>query len=122
MTGRDDRAQDSTRGDRGLLRRLKASIDKANRKRERGFDRFREGYGNLLASVLERRAFTLIAAALVGLIDFALLFLVGTDFFPEVDAGIMELHLRAPSGTRIEETEKLVERVEAADPTANPGG
>ena len=38
------------------------------------------------------------------------MFVVGTDFFPSVDAGIMKLHFRAPSGTRIESTEKLVAR------------
>src|SRR5437763_603887 len=37
---------------------------------------------------------------------------VGTDFFPAVDAGLMKLHFRAPAGTRIEETERLVEQVE----------
>ena len=34
--------------------------------------------------------------------------MVGTDFFPTADVGIMKLHFRAPRGTRIEETEKLV--------------
>ena len=41
---------------------------------------------------------------------------VGTDFFPTVDAGLMKLHFRAPAGTRIEETEQLVAQVEAAHP------
>ena len=39
-------------------------------------------------------------------------FVVGIDFFPPVDAGLMKLHFRAPSGTRIEETERLVLAVE----------
>ena len=94
---------------KGALRRF---LGEANRRREAGFERFREGYGRLLASVLEHRAFTLIIAALVGVSSAMLIFLVGTDFFPDVDAGLMKLHLRAPSGMRIEETERLVERVE----------
>jgi multidrug efflux pump subunit AcrB len=94
----------------GAVRRW---LRQANRRRETGFERFRAGYGRILAAVLARRAFTLIVAALVGLASASLVFLVGTDFFPDVDAGLMKLHLRAPSGTRIEETEKLVERVEA---------
>jgi multidrug efflux pump subunit AcrB len=81
---------------------------------ERGFDRFREGYRLLLGAVLHHRA------------PFALLFLgfcvgsmllvpqLGQDFFPAVDAGQFRLHLRARSGTRIEETAKLVDEVEAA--------
>ena len=88
-------------------------LQRANRRRERDIERFRDGYGRLLESVLERRAFVLTVALLVALASVPLLFVVGTDFFPEVDAGLMKLHLRAPSGTRIEETEKLVERVEA---------
>ena len=34
------------------------------------------------------------------------------DFFPQVDVGLMKLHFRAPPGTRIEETERLVGQVE----------
>ena len=39
---------------------------------------------------------------------------LGRDFFPEVDAGQMRLHLRGPSGTRMEQTAILVDQVEAA--------
>ena len=38
--------------------------------------------------------------------------MVGQDFFPIVDAGMLKMHLRAPSGTRIEETERLVDGIE----------
>ena len=41
-----------------------------------------------------------------------LLPIVGEDFFPTVDAGMMRLHVRAPTGTRIEHTEYLVDRIE----------
>ncbi len=47
------------------------------------------------------RAFTLTIAALVACGSLALAFVVGTDFFPSVDAGLMKLHCRAPSGSRI---------------------
>ena len=40
--------------------------------------------------------------------------MVGEDFFPSVDAGLMRLHVRAPTGTRIERTELLVDNVERA--------
>ncbi|GFO53957.1 RND transporter [Geomonas sp. Red276] len=92
--------------------RIRRFFARANERRERGFDRFRDGYAGLLAAVLHHRLFTIVIALLIGVISTGLLFVVGTDFFPDVDAGIMKLHLRAPSGTRIEETEVLVEQVE----------
>ena len=72
----------------------------------------REGYGRALETVLDHRSFVLVAAGVFGLVSLGLLFVVGMDFFPSVDVGIMRLHFRAPPGTRIEETEKLVDRVE----------
>ena len=81
---------------------------------ERGFERFREGYRILLGGVLHHRlAF---AAIFLGFCAGSMLLLpqLGQDFFPSVDAGHFRLHLRARSGTRIEETAKLVDEVEAA--------
>jgi multidrug efflux pump subunit AcrB len=49
-----------------------------------------------------------------------LLPLIGTDFFPEVDAGQIRLHVRAPAGTRLEETRKLYARVEEVIRTVIP--
>jgi len=80
--------------------------------RDRGFDRFRESYGRLLRSLLINKKFTLSLAGLILLISGCLITVVGTDFFPTTDTGLMKLHFRAPSGTRIEETEKLVDRAE----------
>ena len=81
---------------------------------ERGFERFREGYRLLLGAVLHHRMpFALIFLAFcVG--SMLLVPQLGQDFFPSVDAGQFRLHLRARSGTRIEETAKLVDEVEAA--------
>ncbi|UFS69524.1 efflux RND transporter permease subunit [Geomonas sp. RF6] len=87
-------------------------LKRTNERRERAFERLRERYSAVLAVVLQHRVFTLVVAAVVGVLSMALLFVVGTDFFPSVDAGIMKLHVRGPSGTRIEETEMLVQRVE----------
>jgi len=81
---------------------------------ERGFTRFREGYRQLLGTVLSRRrAFAILFLAVcVG--TWLLVPQLGQDFFPAVDAGQFRLHVRAPGGTRIEETTRLVDRVEAA--------
>jgi multidrug efflux pump subunit AcrB len=83
-----------------------------NQKRDQYFDRFQEFYGRILETALHHRAFCVIVAASVAVASFGLAFIVGTDFFPTVDAGLMKLHFRAPSGTRIEITDKLVLDVE----------
>jgi multidrug efflux pump subunit AcrB len=81
---------------------------------EKAFDRFREAYANLLATVLRHRG-----AFAVGFLGFCiatwlLVPFLGQNFFPAVDAGTFRLHVRAPTGTRIEQTAKLVDEVEAA--------
>src|SRR2546430_14727251 len=78
------------------------------RKRDQIWDRFQAGYGRALETVLAHRRFTLVLALVLSLGGVALLTVVGTDFFPAVDAGLMKLHFRAPAGTRIEEAERLV--------------
>jgi multidrug efflux pump subunit AcrB len=83
-----------------------------NQQRDHYFERFQNAYGRTLATLLAHRRFVVATAGALGVASLALLFVVGTDFFPTVDAGLMKLHFRAPAGTRIEETEKLVEKVE----------
>ncbi len=79
---------------------------------ERGFARFRSGYRNLLGVTLHhRKSFALIFLLFCGGSAFLTVFL-GQDFFPSVDAGQFRLHLRARSGTRIEETARLADSVE----------
>jgi multidrug efflux pump subunit AcrB len=58
------------------------------------------------------RTIGLVAVALVIAGSLPLMLVIGEDFFPSVDAGMMRLHVRAPTGTRIERTEQIVERVE----------
>ncbi len=83
-----------------------------NRWRDRVYNSFQEAYGRSLETALHHRAFTLTTAGVLLVISIALVFVVGMDFFPAVDTGIMKLHFRAPTGTRIEDTERLVDRVE----------
>ena len=80
---------------------------------ETGFDRFRNGYRALLASCFEHRnSFAMIFLAFcVG--SWLLTSALGENFFPNVDTGQFLLHLRAPTGTRIEETERLAGEVNA---------
>ncbi len=79
---------------------------------ERGFERFRTAYRNGLAWALEHRGFVVAGFAIFTIASMALLPLAGQDFFPQVDAGQFRLHVRAPSGTRIEETERYFTAVE----------
>lgn len=73
---------------------------------ERGFERMRNAYGRYLALLLRHRAATVGAFATFVVASLALFPLVGRDFFPNVDAGLIKLHVRGVPGTRIEETER----------------
>jgi multidrug efflux pump subunit AcrB len=80
---------------------------------ENGFERLRCEYRNCLAACLKHRI-----AFAVGFLGFCLascvllLPFLGRDFFPKVDAGQMRLHVRARTGTRVEETAVLCDHVE----------
>jgi multidrug efflux pump subunit AcrB len=78
---------------------------------ERRFEAIRGAYGGLLHLCLQNRA-RLIAGFLgFTLLSFALAPYLGQDFFPSVDGGQIKLHVRAQTGTRIEETTKLADRI-----------
>src|SRR5271166_621265 len=76
-------------------------------------NRRREGYGRVLDLVLHHRVFALCIFGLMFAVSAVLPFIIGTDFFPTVDAGLMKLHVRAPIGTRLEDTEQLLMKVES---------
>src|SRR5581483_11176370 len=82
------------------------------RRFEQLFDRFRAGYDRILASLIERpkRTTTVFLGGVVA--SFLLVPFIGQDFFPAVDAGQIRVHVRAPAGTRIEETEQLLAGIE----------
>jgi len=81
---------------------------------ERQFQRFRELYRNILAWAVANARPTLIAFLVLMGLSLTLFPQLGRDFFPEVDAGQMRLHVRAPPGTRIESTQEYFAQVEAA--------
>src|SRR5205085_10907112 len=80
---------------------------------QRRFEQLRAAYVRRLEIVLARRALVLTVFAVVTLSGLAVLPFVGRDFFPTVDTGQFRLHVRAPAGTRIEETEQVFADVEA---------
>ncbi len=77
------------------------------------FDKLRDSYLVLLAWALNQPLAIITLAVFILLSGIALFPFVGRDFFPIVDAGQFRLHVKAPSGTRIEETEKLFSAVES---------
>ena len=78
-----------------------------------GFERFREGYRESLAWTLSEPVRTVAFFALLILCSLLLFPALGRDFFPQVDAGQMRLHVRAPPGTRIEQTQQDFAQVES---------
>jgi multidrug efflux pump subunit AcrB len=81
---------------------------------ERGFDRLRTGYRNLLGTILTHRVVFAVVFLALCAGSWILVPFLGQDFFPTVDAGAFQLHVRAAAGTRVEETAKLVDQVEDA--------
>jgi multidrug efflux pump subunit AcrB len=78
----------------------------------RGFERMRDAYAGILTSTLAHRKLVLVCFVIVTAACGLLYPLIGTDFFPNVDAGQIRLHVRCTGGTRIEETEKHFAAVE----------
>ena len=88
---------------------------------ERGFDRLRNGYHALLTALIRRRVLFVPMFLLTCAAAFLLMPWLGQDFFPNTDSGQFILHLRAKSGTRIEETAKLCDLVEGTIRREIPG-
>ena len=79
---------------------------------ERGFGRLRNAYRALLTTLVHRRSLFIPAFLLACVSVFLLLPWLGQDFFPSTDNGQFILHVRAKSGTRIEETAKLCDLID----------
>ncbi|WP_025101844.1 efflux RND transporter permease subunit [Burkholderia sp. A1] len=81
---------------------------------EHRFEALRARYRGLLAGAIRHRRAVISGFALACLASFSLFAFAGRDFFPAVDTGEIRLHLRAPTGTRIEQTARLTDEVEAS--------
>ena len=79
---------------------------------ERGFERFRGGYSALLHASVAHRWATLGVAGCVLAMGGTLFLFVGNDYFPQIQSSQLTLHVRGVSGLRIEETERLFQKVE----------
>jgi multidrug efflux pump subunit AcrB len=98
-------ASDTQASPPNILRRIHLGF-------ERGFVCLRETYRNALAWALSQAKVTVLAFLGLIVVSLALFPQLGRDFFPQVDAGEMRLHVRAPPGTRIETTQEYFSRVE----------
>ena len=101
------------RGEEGLAH-AKGLIWKVHHLFNIRFERMRAKYEKALGWCLHHRArVSIVYGVFVGA-SLLLISVVGTDFFPTIDSGQMRLHVRAPEGLRIEETEQVFARVEDA--------
>ncbi len=101
----DEQAVEKKKKSRNPLVRLQLAF-------EHGFEKLRGGYHNLLKSAVAHPVLFTICFFAVCLASFALFSWLGQDFFPSVDGGQFKLHVRAQTGTRIEETARLCDLVE----------
>jgi multidrug efflux pump subunit AcrB len=107
LSAEDEYKAEDHRGEKpGFFRRYQQGF-------EHKFERFREGYRNALSTALRNAA--LFSACILGfcLLSGCLIFVLGRDFFPKVDAGQIRLHFRARTGLRIEETARLSDQIDA---------
>jgi CzcA family heavy metal efflux pump len=102
-------------GHQGFLRRYQQKF-------EHGFERFREGYRNALRSALATPILFASCFLAFCVLSTLLVFVLGRDFFPTVDAGQIRLHFRARTGLRIEETARLADQVDAVIRQTIPQG
>ena len=109
MRGSHGRTDASARagGKPSLLQRVYRGFDAR-------FERVRAAYTITLASLLEKRGVFGVGFLVFCVLSCGLYPVLGRDFFPSVDAGQIRLHMRAATGTRIEETARLADDVEAA--------
>jgi multidrug efflux pump subunit AcrB len=81
---------------------------------EHYFERVRNGYLGLMQLCLRNRIKVIAGFLCFSILSFGLAPYLGQDFFPTVDGGQIKLHIRAPTGTRIEQTTGLADRIATA--------
>ncbi len=80
---------------------------------EHAFERFRSGYRHALSTALDHAVIFSVCFLAFCILSGFITFFLGRDFFPQVDAGQIRLHLRARTGLRVEETSRLADLVNA---------
>ena len=78
---------------------------------ERGFERFRERYSALLERAIAHRGALVGISLILAVSSFGLFYFNGRDFYPEIKSGLLQMHMRAPLGTRIEASGRIASLV-----------
>jgi CzcA family heavy metal efflux pump len=91
----------------------KSFLGRFQRGFERKFEDFRRGYEALLETTLEHRGVFVVCFLIFCVLSLGLFTFLGQDFFPQVDAGLLRLHVRARAGLRVEETARLCDEIES---------
>jgi multidrug efflux pump subunit AcrB len=90
----------------------KSSLARFQRGFERKFEQFRRSYESLLETTIAHRGLFAVCFLLFCLLSLGLFSFLGQDFFPQVDAGLLRLHVRGRPGLRVEETARLCDQIE----------
>jgi CzcA family heavy metal efflux pump len=91
----------------------KSFLGRSQRGFERKFEDFRRGYEQLLETTLEHRVGFMLFFLIFCVLSLGIYMFLGQDFFPQVDAGQLRLHVRGRPGLRVEETARLCDEIEA---------
>jgi CzcA family heavy metal efflux pump len=89
---------------------------------EHRFEQLRDAYHRTLRSAMDHRGLFVTCFLGFCILSLGLVFFLGQDFFPSVDAGIFRMHVRGRAGLRIEETARLCDEVENYVRTKIPQG
>jgi multidrug efflux pump subunit AcrB len=115
LSAEDEYIPEEHQGEKqGLFRRYQQGF-------ERNFEKFREGYRRALGAALESSILFSTCFLAFCLLSGCLVFVLGRDFFPKVDAGQIRLHFRARTGLRIEENARLADQIDAVIRETIPG-
>jgi multidrug efflux pump subunit AcrB len=87
---------------------------------DNNFNKARDSYHGVLDKALKARGLVILGFLAFYACAFCLIPFIGQDFFPAVDGGALRLHLIAPAGSRIEETDRMFNRVDRAIRTIIP--
>ncbi len=107
---------------RDLLQQSKNPLIRFQQAFESAFGRIREKYKEILTDALSNRVPFIAGFLGFVFVSFALVPWLGRNFFPAVDAGEIKLHIRAQTGTRIEETARLCDEIERQIRSEIPAG
>jgi multidrug efflux pump subunit AcrB len=88
---------------------------------ERRFNRVRDGYGELLEQAVTRRRGFVTIALILAVSSLSLFYFLGRNYFPEIRSGVIQMHFRAPLGTRIEVSARIAALVAEDIETLLPG-